>query len=398
MSQPQGVGGVRVSNTAQALQDRLPASAAVIAKLAQSPGVRSVNVLRVAANVADGETVTIGGNVFEVDIINTDAGVDTVGAMDATTDPILVTFDGAHGFVPGQLVRIENEITKVLGVPTTTKAWLGRARSGTTAATHADNSDVFESNAHPAANIPVGLVTTLTPAVFTDALVDEINNALHGTERATVQASTIFGSVVASGPSDNEVLIREFSATPAELALACTETLAGANNVWAAAAMYGGVASGQRGIAVSQRVPNATEVALGNLTFEFPFTVRYAFVEVRVTSTPGVAKAWDGAITKTAGQVELDNGGSTDWAATDTVTVIALTMATGATTATVGMASLRRGAAIFSTMAIAAGFTIIAAPACTSAVGGSAWAFTSRDRCCYIPRGAGPVVVRTRSV
>lgn len=327
-----GTGGIRRTNLAQEVQNLLLSDPSYQGKLALSPGVKAQGLLRVAANVVNGETVTIGSNVFEVDIINTDAAVDTVGAIDDETNPVLVTTDGAHGKEAGDLIRLENEILKVISAPSTTTMVCARARCGTAIASHADNTDVYESDAAPASNIPVGLVTTLTPAAFTDALVAEINNALAGAYRLTAKASTIFdpganaddedreGKVVAVGPTDNEVLI--VSALPEALALATTETLAGANNAWSAATMTGGRAAGIRSVQTVARVPTAVEVAVGKMYFDFPFTPTTVDVKVITTAT-GVAVAWGGSVAIAAGRVTLTNGTDPDWAATDTVYVTA---------------------------------------------------------------------------
>jgi hypothetical protein len=193
-----------------------------------------INVLRLAANVADAETVTIGDQVYE--------------------------FDTAAS-------------------PTIT-----------------------------AGNIRVDVNAAQTPTAASAALVLAINN----NAQSTVTAVAI---------SVNEILI--WSKDGLGAALTCAETLAGSNNAWSAAAMYAATTNTDfRGMAMGARVPTATEVALGNLHFRFSFAVAAALVAVRVTST-GVVKAWDGAMTISGNRVTLDNAGSTDWAATDTVTVFA---------------------------------------------------------------------------
>jgi len=55
----------------------------------------------------------------------------------------------------------------------------------------------------------------------------------------------------------------------------------------------------------------------------FDFTPAFVQALVFVTATPGLIKDWDGAVTASGGRVTLGNGGSTDWATTDTVVVIA---------------------------------------------------------------------------
>lgn len=159
-----------------------------------------------------------------------------------------------------------------------------------------------------AGNIRVDVNSALTPTVASAALVLAINNNAN----SPVNAVAI---------SVNEVLI--WTKPGQERAIACTETLAGSNNAWAAATMFAATTSSDnRGMAMGARVPTATEVALGNMHFRFSFAVASAIAVVRVTST-GVLKAHDGALTISGNRVTLDNAGSTDWAATDTVTVFA---------------------------------------------------------------------------
>lgn len=326
--------GIEYRNLGTNLQARVFGAVDRADRVTLSPGRKAMGLLRVASDVVDGETVTIGSNVFEVDIINTDSGVNSVdsalGILANSSATALLTLSAAPATarVAGDLVRIENEIMKVLRVVSTTEYVVARARCGTAAAAHAQNLDVYFSDAAPAANIPVGLVATLTPAVFTDALVVEINNALSGAERSTAKSSTIFdpgststyaqriGKVVASGPSDNEVLI--VSAVPENSVLATTETLAGANNAWSAATMLEGAAPAIKNVSSGARVPTAVEVALGKLYIPVNFTPTWALVHVHTTSG-GAFVLHAGAVGLAAGLLTLTNGTNPDWAETDSI-------------------------------------------------------------------------------
>lgn len=193
-----------------------------------------INVLRLASDVADAETITIGSRVYEIDTAST-----------AT-------------------------IT--------------------------------------AGNIRVNCNAGVTPTIASAAIVAAIN----GNADSEVLAVAI---------SVNEILIwtKPGKAQP----LACTETLAGTNNAWAAAAMFAATSTAANGgLEMGARVPTATEVAVGNMHFQFNFAPACAIAVVRVTSS-GVLKAHDGALTISGNRVTLNNAGSTDWAATDTVTVLA---------------------------------------------------------------------------
>lgn len=198
------------------------------------PGSREINILRLASNVADAQTITIGNDVYEFD-------------------------RAANGVTAGRI-----------------------AITG-----HADD----------------------TPANASTKIVSTIN--AQGTEPVT-----------AVKIGDSEILI--YSDSPRAYGLACAETLAGSNNVWSNATMYGGRShrGKPRRVAIRAQVPTATEVALGHMYFVFAFVPVVLSVDVYVTLTPGVAKAWNGAVAITGTRVAIDNGGDTDWAETDTVVVV----------------------------------------------------------------------------
>ena len=148
-----------------------------------------------------------------------------------------------------------------------------------------------------------------TAGQSSDALIAAIN----GDTNSRVTAYDI---------SANEVLIvhHELGVN----ALACAETLAGTNNAWASATMYGGAALAETIplVRMEARVPLAQEVTLDDMHFFFPFTPTKVLIDVRVTSG-GARKAWDGGHSITGRRVTLTNAGSTDWATSDTVTVLA---------------------------------------------------------------------------
>lgn len=152
--------------------------------------------------------------------------------------------------------------------------------------------------------------TDPSAAEFTTALAAAMNGANNG------------GLVEAVRVSANEVLVIDRSSN-SHVAKACTETLTGSNNAWANATSYGGAGTpdGIPNFALVKRAAIAQEVTLGNLHFVFDFAPVSVVVQVRDSS--GVAKAWDGAVTITGKRVIVDNTGSTDFAATDVVTLLA---------------------------------------------------------------------------
>ena len=197
---------------------------------------QAINVLRVASTVADGETITIGTVVFEVD---------------TAADPGAIT--------------------------------AGRVRVNCSAA--------------------------VTAAEFTTQFAAAVNNA--NLTSLKVGATKI---------SNSEVLV--FSLVKNADVRACTETLAGTNNAWAAATLFGGSSLNdlERKVSILARAATATEAALETMHFVAPFAP--AAVQVSVRTAAGVAKAWDGAVVVTGSRVDLNSSGSTDVASTDVVTLL----------------------------------------------------------------------------
>ncbi len=160
-------------------------------------------------------------------------------------------------------------------------------------------------------SIPIDISGGATAAAWGTALAASIN-ADDGTE-----------AISAFLQSGQHVLI--VSDEPGVNALACSETLAGANNVWMNATMVGGSAAGVVQLAVVKRVPTATEVTFGQMFFAFGFVPRIFQIFVAPTATPDANAAFDGVLTDSGDDYWiLDKAGSVDWAVTDTVTIIAI--------------------------------------------------------------------------
>jgi hypothetical protein len=194
-------------------------------------GRPAFNVLRIASNVADTETVTIGNDVYE--------------------------FDNNATFTAGRIQVV---------------------------------------------------IPGLTPTNATPCLVAAIN-AYSSHRLLAIQISV------------NEVLVVSKDDASAVGQIACTETMAGANNAWSTATMTAGCAAGTAVTMLQQRAATAQDVAIGTARFYFPFTVAAALCMVRTTA--GVVKTWDGATTFTGQRVDMDNAGSSDWAATDVLVCLA---------------------------------------------------------------------------
>lgn len=171
--------------------------------------------------------------------------------------------------------------------------------------------DVFEMDTNAAVtagNIAVNVNGNLTPTLAGPLIVAAINNS--NTQKVVaVQIAVGVIGVYANEP------LQGLAAIP------CAETLAGANNAWDAAAMYGGNAGVAPQTLLVQRAAIAAEVTEGNAYFFLPFTVVAAIAFVRTAA--GANKAWDGNVSFTSNRVKLDNAGATDWAAGDVLFCLA---------------------------------------------------------------------------
>lgn len=317
-------------------------------------GSRAINVLAVPAVVADTETVTIGSDVYEVDVGNgVTAGRIAVDVSAGGTKAVGTLTSDATAPTDGDTITVG---TKVYTAKDTLTPIEGEVLIGASAAEFLDNLKLAINRTLPETNDGVkykvaAAHTSVTATTNTDTtqVVQAIytgtgGNSIASTETSShlswgatalatganptgaqfvtalvlaINANTTQGINAVAGATNECVISTNKSGV---YAIACTETLGGSGNAWAAAATYGGsgVAFPKRW--TSTRVPKALEVTDGNIYFAFPFAPTWARVMVITTST-GVAKVWDGARTITGHVVKLDNSGSTDWAATDTIVV-----------------------------------------------------------------------------
>lgn len=147
-----------------------------------------------------------------------------------------------------------------------------------------------------------------TAAQFTAALEDAINGS--GVR------------LLAEQISDNEVLVVDASVTSQQRSKPCTETLAGSNNVWAAANSFGGDQSiSPPKLLVTSRVPTATEVTLETMHFALPFVPTSGIVQVR--SSTGLVRAFDGKVTLGGNIIDILSDGSVKVQGSDVVTITA---------------------------------------------------------------------------
>ncbi len=150
---------------------------------AHMPGYCAAGTLRVAANVASGETVTINNTVFRVAVVQTANAALTQNNELNTTDHFTgyVTFT-AHGLKGGDVILVGSEMMQVSQVINANVISVYRGVSGTTTAAHA-NGVAFNTEAVPGAgSVAVALGATLTPTAFTAAIVADINDVRRCTE------------------------------------------------------------------------------------------------------------------------------------------------------------------------------------------------------------------------
>jgi hypothetical protein len=283
-----------------------------VVNLLSNVGELAHNTLYVASDVVDNTTVTIGGEVWRIDIISTDTTKDLAANLPNNSNDATLAIT-AHGKVVGDLLRIDNEIMRIIAT-NTDNVRVRRGACGTAVASHTAGADILGGNRAKGSAIPLGLTATLTPAVFVPAFAAEVNAG----------AGNVTDALVATPLASNAGVL--FTAkNPGLLVLACSETLAGANNAWAKANIDGGQAMGSRRMVVGSRVPTAAEVAAGLIVVPVDFDIGTAIVRVRTTAT-GAYIAWDGGwtILDDLGfqALVINNVGATDWAITNTVDFI----------------------------------------------------------------------------
>jgi hypothetical protein len=188
-----------------------------------------VGILDLEANVATLETVTIGTDVYEVDVIATDSTADTAAVdFDNVTDPLTIDL-AAAGYaafralvVNHDLLRINNEIMYISALAGTTFTFQ-RGWSGTTIAVHAVGQDMYVSNhaGAPGTDTYVGFNATFTPAVAGPAFEDVINSAILARDYTAYWSAGL--------------LQLEITSDAQHALMTTAETLAGALNAWQAA-------------------------------------------------------------------------------------------------------------------------------------------------------------------
>ena len=211
-----------------------------------------------------------------------------------------------------------------------------RGVAGTTIAAHSTGTDPIEVDSGVA--LTAGAITVpataMTQAVGLDALAAIVGNESGRGPFSQEIVSNTFGNVISGFPKITSPawtfinlddvngllvsdVIGERGATLAE---------AGANMAWDSTTTSGGSQPEVGRDVFISRVPTAAEVTAGIMYFKVPgggptLGATPASVSVYTTAT-GANVAWDGAVAvvdAATGIISVNNGGLTDWAATDTV-------------------------------------------------------------------------------
>lgn len=191
-------------------------------------------------------------------------------------------------------------------------------------ATHGQNILTFAANVADGETFTIGtdvfeFTTDDTPTAgrrAVDVSGGLTNSTVPTAAAAAINAGTAYSAVVVG---TNVVVFHDLPG----VSVACSETMAGAGNAWAAAALYGHTkATESPAIPVQQsRAVVAAEVTAGLFAMAFNGAVQSAAVQVRTAA--GAVKAFDGVTRINGRLVSIDLSGSTDLAATDVVTITA---------------------------------------------------------------------------
>lgn len=317
----------------------------------------SMNSLRVASAVKNGETITIGTTVFEI----WTGGPLTAGrvAIDLSAAPTAAAAALVYTFAANPSAA---DTVTIDGVVYTYRATVGTTANevliGATLTNTRDNLLAAITGGAGAGTV-YGSATVANPRVTATANSTNAINAIaraKGTNgnsiavaEAGAQTSWAGGATALTGGVDptaaeaipaiisgvngaqsgmrasaggaNDILFVSSNGTNNLLPM--TETMAGANNAFAAATAYGGSTPKEDTVPFSlvvQRAAVQQEVDLGAMRFPFNSVPTFALAVLRTSA--GAFKAWDGVTTISGNTVVVDNAGSSDWAAGDLMSLI----------------------------------------------------------------------------
>lgn len=312
------------------------------------------NTLTVGASAAEGETITIGTTVFEIDlgggvtagrtaIDMSEVATAATGTLTFTANPTAgdtVTIGAKTYTYRAAVDAIANEVeigaTASDSLDNLIAAINGAAGSGTvygsatvastqvTAAAGSGDTLTLTAIVKGTGGNAIGTTETFTGSgnVFANTtLTSGANPSAANSIAGIVGAFNDSGIVRAVAITGGLVIVQLTGRGP----LACTETLAGGGNAWLNATTVGATPgplpsdAAPVGVAV-HRAATAGEVSAGRMLFGFQSTVTAAFIQVR--SSAGQTKVFDGKVVINGNLVTVDNSGDVDFAANDIVTLL----------------------------------------------------------------------------
>lgn len=249
----------------------------------------------------------ITGTTVEAALAENRAAIDTAEAAIDVTEADLVTTR------PG--VPMQNRL-RLLGAP-------GAAVEGNTVTIDTDVYE-FRSDSPPSGGTAgrIWVYNGADSAASRTNLIDAINGVVDA-DRITRDGINTEDVVASAGVTTGDIVIQSAddiggNPIPSATALACSETLATATDIWDAANMYSGLAQQARqGMAVAVTL-NAAQIAKGDVQVYFDFTPRSCVVVNRMRPQD---EAYE--ITGDAVSLTLAGGGAPNNQANDIIDVIA---------------------------------------------------------------------------
>ena len=292
-------------------------------KDAGNAGAYDYAVLALTGVVVDQETFTLGDDVYEINVVATDTGSEIADAGGVAAADTTFIFDVAPTIplLPGDVIRMESEFMIVVDYNVNgPSANVIRGAFGTTAAAHTKaNSDTFQADQPVAAGNFAVPVSATTAATADDQIVAAVNfwksgysKGLGGGIGVKVQNGLKVDAFLAPGTTSVAF------AYPANGGVATT---AEAFTNGTITTFGGGVEPASQRYAKILHTVTAGDVSAGNVDYVAPWDVTNVYVDV-FDDTTKKRLAWDGAVTLTGTRhVRVDNAGTTDWAADDTIVI-----------------------------------------------------------------------------
>ena len=325
-----------------------------VTKTIEASSTFAVGHLAIAAATENGETATIGDDIFEVDTVGDESTI--------TTGNIAVDLSGGSTVASQGTLTIAEPVTaddtmtigasvytfKAGATAVVLEIGLGADEAATKLAIVAaiNGTDGFNTaNASVTAAAFATddcVLTAIVPGTVGDAIVSTetfthgsnifdattLGTTTAGVDPTAGESVTAFAAAFLTLPTLEAYAEGSTGVTVIETVdnggpSAVSETLAGGSNAWEASTLIGKAEPQFRNSNLAGMVTRAAtsaEVTSGFMTFGLGTDVVSVLIQVRTAA--GVVKAWDGAVTLSGRSVRISNAGSVDWANTDIVTLL----------------------------------------------------------------------------